>query len=175
MGRDSTFACQAEARRDLCLEGAFRVITEPGPRRRGQPTHCAEPVMWRYRPGATDSTIRRRDDLPQSPIQSASGPMDSEEEVQYTNSRRFVGPIGEERNAAFGQVDPCNDRVARHLPRAPYRQRRSAAVWPRHLELACAVWVVTARQIPNEPARLVNIPPLSRDGDLVPVFCKGLL
>ena len=33
----------------------------------GQPTHCAELVMWRYRLGAADSTTRQRDDLPQKP------------------------------------------------------------------------------------------------------------
>jgi hypothetical protein len=63
----------------MCLAGDFCIITDP----RSlvgvdQPTRYAEP---RYRLGATDSTIRQRCDLPESPIQSASGPMGSEEEV----------------------------------------------------------------------------------------------
>lgn len=39
-------------------EVRFRIITEPEPGRSGQPTHCAEPLMWRYRLGAPNSTIR---------------------------------------------------------------------------------------------------------------------
>lgn len=27
----------------------FRMVTDPDPARRGQPTHCGEPVVWRGR------------------------------------------------------------------------------------------------------------------------------
>jgi hypothetical protein len=27
----------------------FRMVTDPEPRRQGQPTHCDEPVVWRGR------------------------------------------------------------------------------------------------------------------------------
>jgi hypothetical protein len=40
---------------------AFRMVTDPDPRRHGQPTHCDEPVVWRGRFRARGEKVYRVD------------------------------------------------------------------------------------------------------------------